>query len=219
MAWIGTGFDPRSTSARRLRHDAAMSADQVLEFAGKRPTLGRDVYVAPGARVVGDVRLGNRVSIWFNAVLRGDIHFVSVGDGSNVQDNCTFHVDDDFPCVVGRDVVVGHAAILHGCTVEDRALIGMGSVLLNGVRIGAGSVVAAGAVLPPGLVVPPGHLVMGVGGKVLKPLPEGFWDAEPLGAAKYRRLAESHARGTAWTWPDADFDARDAAEIAGRTPG
>lgn len=189
---------------------------QVHAFSGRVPRLGRDVYLAPGAQVVGDVRLGDRVSVWFNAVLRGDIHFVEVGDGSNIQDNCTLHVDDDWPCVVGRDVVVGHAAVLHGCTIEDRALVGMGSVVLNGVRIGTGAVVAAGSVLPPGLNVPARHLVMGVGGKVIKPLPAEFWKDEVFGDSKYRRLAESHARGVAWRWPDAEWDATDAREIAAR---
>ena len=192
--------------------------DQVIPFGDKHPTLGPDVFLAPGSRVAGDVRLGRRVSIWFNAVLRGDIHFVSVGDGSNIQDNSTLHVDDDFPCIVGRDVVVGHAALLHGCTVGDRALIGMGSVLLNGVSVGEGAVVAAGAVLPPGLCVPPRHLVMGVGGKIIKPLPDGFWDGEQFGDRKYRRLAETYMRGIPWRWPDPDFDERDAAEVAER-PG
>ena len=194
-----------------------MSPDQVVEFSGRTPVLGRDVYLAPGARVVGDVRLGDRVSVWCNAVLRGDINRIEVGDGSNVQDNCTFHVDDDFPCLVGRDVVVGHAAILHGCVVEDECLVGMGSVLLNGVVVRRGAVVAAGAVLPQGFEVPAGHLVMGVGGKVLRPLPPGFWDAEPLGASKYRRLAESYMRGVAWRWPDPEWDVKDAAERASRT--
>jgi carbonic anhydrase/acetyltransferase-like protein (isoleucine patch superfamily) len=185
-----------------------MADQQLIEFSGHMPRLGQDVFLAQGARLVGDVRLADRVSIWFNAVLRGDIHHVEIGEGSNVQDNCTLHVDDDWPCVVGRDVVVGHGVVLHGATVEDRALVGMGSVLLNGVRVGAGSVVAAGAVLPPGFQVPPAHLVMGVGGKSMKPLPADFWEKELHGAAKYRRLAATYAQGLKWSWPDPDFESR-----------
>ena len=197
-----------------------MSADdrQIIPFSGKSPVLGRDVFLAAGARVVGDVRLGDRVSVWFNSVLRADINVIEVGDGTNLQDNCTLHVDDDDPCIVGRDVVVGHAALLHGCRVEDRCLIGMSSVLLNGVHVETGSLVAAGAVLPPGMRVPAGHLVMGVGGKVVKALPADFWDTEPLAAGKYRRLAESYLRGTSWRWPDPEWDARDAAEVSRRLP-
>jgi carbonic anhydrase/acetyltransferase-like protein (isoleucine patch superfamily) len=191
-------------------------SDQVIALPGLVPQVGRDVYLAPGARIVGDVRLGDRVSVWFNAVLRGDINRVEVGAGSNIQDNCTLHVDDDFPCLVGRDVVVGHAAVLHGCVVEDRCLVGIGAILLNGVRVRSGSVVAAGTVVPQGMEIPEGHLVMGVGAKILRPLPEDFWDEEPLGASKYRRLAESYLRNVAWRWPDPDWDARDAAEVASR---
>src|SRR5205814_739235 len=130
--------------------------------------------------------------------------------------NCTLHVDDDYPCLVGRDVVVGHGAILHGCIVEDRALIGMGSVVLNGVCVGRGSVVAAGAGLPPGLQVPPMHVVMGVGGKIVKPLPPDMWEHENFGDTRYRRLAETYARGIPWKWPDPEWDAKDKAEIAAR---
>ena len=156
------------------------------------------------------------MSVWFNAVLRGDIHHVQVGDGSNIQDNCTLHVDDDYPCIVGRDVVVGHAAVLHGCDVADRCLIGMSAPLLNGVRIGEGAVVAAGTLIPEGKEIPPGHLVMGLGAKLIKPLPEDFWEPEPLGASKYRRHAESYLKGTPYRWPDEDWDRRDAAEVAAR---
>jgi carbonic anhydrase/acetyltransferase-like protein (isoleucine patch superfamily) len=194
----------------------APGPDQVVPFDGRAPRLGPDVYLAPGSRVVGDVVLGRRVSIWFNAVLRGDLAPVRVGDGSNVQDNCTLHVDDEEPCLVGRDVVVGHGAILHGCTVEDACLIGMGSVVLNGARIGRGSVVGAGAVVPQRRVIPPGHLVLGVGAGIVRPLPEGFWESETFGDSKYRRLAETYRRGHGWRWPDADWDERDAAEVAAR---
>jgi carbonic anhydrase/acetyltransferase-like protein (isoleucine patch superfamily) len=157
------------------------------------------------------------VSIWFNAVLRADIHRIVIGDGSNIQDNATCHVDDDFPCLVGRDVVVGHAAVLHGCTVEDRCLVGMSSTLLNGVVVGTGSVVAAGALVAPGTRIPPGSLAIGVPARI-KPLPDDFFAKEPLAASKYRRMAESYLRGVPWRWPDPEWDARDAEAVARREP-
>jgi len=112
--------------------------------------------------VLGDVTLGARVSVWYGAVLRGDTAPISVGEASNVQDGSIIHVDEGLPATIGARVGIGHRAVLHGCTVEDECLIGMGSILLNDVRIGTGSVVAAGAVVPEGLVVPPGSLVVGV---------------------------------------------------------
>jgi gamma-carbonic anhydrase len=192
-------------------------SDQLIHFSGRAPLLGRDVFLAPGARLVGDVRLGDQVSVWFNAVLRGDIHFVEIGDGSNIQDNVTCHVDDDHPCVVGRDVVVGHAAVLHGCTIEDRCLIGMSSSLLNGVVVGERSVVAAGAVVAPHTKIPPGKLAIGVPARI-KDLPDGFWDREVFGDAKYRRLAKTYLKGIPYLWPDPEWQARDAEQVARRGP-
>jgi carbonic anhydrase/acetyltransferase-like protein (isoleucine patch superfamily) len=192
------------------------SESQVIPFSGREPRIGDRVFLAAGARVVGDVRLGDRVSIWFNAVLRGDIHRVEIGAGTNIQDNATCHVDDDYPCIVGRDVVVGHAAILHGCTVADRCLIGMSATLLNGATVGEGAVVAAGTLVPEGKEIPAHHLVMGLGAKIMRPLPEDFWEPAPQAASKYRRLADSYMTGADYRWPDEDWDRRDAAEVAAR---
>ena len=120
--------------------------------------------------MLGDVTLAARVSIWYGAVLRGDTAPIRVGEASNVQDGSIIHVDEGLPATIGARVGVGHRAVLHGCTVEDECLIGMGSILLNDVRIGTGSVVAAGAVVPEGMVVPPGSLVVGVPGRVVRPV-------------------------------------------------
>ncbi len=120
--------------------------------------------------MLGDVTLGARVSVWYGAVLRGDTAPISVGEASNVQDGSIIHVDSGKPATIGARVGIGHRAVLHGCTVEDDCLIGMGSILLNDVRIGTGSVVAAGAVVPEGMVVPPGSLVVGVPGRVVRPV-------------------------------------------------
>ncbi|HKI96692.1 MAG TPA: gamma carbonic anhydrase family protein [Gemmatimonadales bacterium] len=125
-------------------------------------------FLAPGAVVLGDVSIGRDASIWYNCVVRGDMAPITIGDETNIQDLTVMHVDDGIPCTIGRRVGVGHRAILHGCTVEDESLIGMGAILLNGVHVGTGSVVGAGAVLPEGMRVPPGSLVLGVPGRVVR---------------------------------------------------
>lgn len=128
------------------------------------------VFIAPGAVVLGDVALGRDTSIWYNAVIRGDMAPISIGDETNIQDLCIVHVDEGVPCTIGHRVGVGHRAILHGCTVEDESLIGMGSILLNRVRVGSGSVVGAGALLTEGMDVPAGSLVLGIPARVVRPV-------------------------------------------------
>jgi carbonic anhydrase/acetyltransferase-like protein (isoleucine patch superfamily) len=129
-------------------------------------------FIAPTAAVMGDVTIGAESSIWYGAVLRGDLAPIVIGSQTNLQDGTIVHVDEDVPCRVGSRVGVGHRVILHGCTVEDDCLIGMGSVLLNKVHVGTGSVVAAGAVLPEGMQVPPRSLVMGVPARVVRAVDE-----------------------------------------------
>ena len=133
-----------------------------------RPVAAASAFIAPGAVVLGDVPLGEQSSVWYAAVLRGDMAPITIGDDTNIQDGTIVHVDEGVPCRIGRRVGVGHRVILHGCTVEDDCLIGMGSVLLNNVRVGTGSVIAAGAVVPEGTEIPPGSLVMGVPGRVVR---------------------------------------------------
>ena len=132
--------------------------------------IAASAFLAPTAVVMGDVVIGEESSIWYTAVLRGDTAAIRVGEQTNLQDGAIVHVDEGVPCTVGSRVGVGHRAILHGCTVEDDCLIGMGSILLNGVVVGRGSLVAAGALLPEGTRIPPGSLVMGVPGKVVRPI-------------------------------------------------
>jgi carbonic anhydrase/acetyltransferase-like protein (isoleucine patch superfamily) len=129
-------------------------------------------FIAPSAIVLGDVTIGEDSSVWYTSVLRGDMAPIQIGSQTNLQDGTIAHVDDDLPCIIGNRVGVGHRVILHGCTVEDDCLIGMGSILLNGSVVGQGSLIAAGAVVPEGLQVPPGSLVMGVPGKVIGPVSE-----------------------------------------------
>jgi carbonic anhydrase/acetyltransferase-like protein (isoleucine patch superfamily) len=134
------------------------------------PTIHPTAFVAPGAVVLGDVTLEEEASVWFTSVLRGDTAPIRIGKRSNLQDGTIVHVDEGVPCTIGSEVGVGHRALLHGCTVEDNCLIGMGSILLNKVVVGRGSVVAAGALVPEHTVIPPGSVVMGVPAKVVRPV-------------------------------------------------
>jgi carbonic anhydrase/acetyltransferase-like protein (isoleucine patch superfamily) len=157
-----------------------------MPFAGKVPVLGRDVWLAPNATVIGDVVLEDEASVWFGAVLRGDVGAIRVGPRTNLQDLACVHVTEGLSqTVLGADVTVGHGAILHGCTVGDRCLIGMGAVLLDNAVIGEGSVIAAGTLVPPRMVVPPGSLVRGNPGKVVRPVNEHEAEMGTYGADHY----------------------------------
>jgi carbonic anhydrase/acetyltransferase-like protein (isoleucine patch superfamily) len=136
------------------------------------PSIHPTAFIASTAAVMGDVTIGAESSVWYGAVLRGDMAPIVIGSQTNLQDGTIVHVDEGVPCRIGSRVGVGHRVILHGCTVEDDCLIGMGSVLLNEVQVGAGSVVAAGAVLPEGMQAPPGSLVMGVPARVVRAVDE-----------------------------------------------
>ena len=126
----------------------------IVIFKDKKPTVGTDVFVEKSAQVIGDVRLAKNANIWFNAVLRGDINYIEIGERSNIQDCCVVHVNVDAPVIVGADVTVGHGAILHGCKIEDVCLIGMGATILDGAVVGKGSIVAAGALVLENQIIP-----------------------------------------------------------------
>jgi carbonic anhydrase/acetyltransferase-like protein (isoleucine patch superfamily) len=163
-------------------------------YLDKLPAFGARVLVAPGAALAGDVRLADDVSIWYGAVLRGDLRPVSVGARTNIQDGTVIHVADDGPCEIGADVVVGHRAMVHACRIEDACLIGMQSTILDGAVIGAGSIIGAGAVVTPGKKIPPRSFVLGMPAKVVRELTaedEAFHRAL---AAKYVRLKENYRR-------------------------
>lgn len=131
-------------------------------------TIGADVFLAPNATVLGDVTLGDRVGIWFGAVVRADKDRIAIGADSNVQDNCVVHTSAGRPVTIGREVSVGHGAVLHGCTIGDRVLVGMGAIVLNGAVIGEDSLIGAGAVVTEGAEIPPNSVVLGVPGRVVK---------------------------------------------------
>ena len=157
-----------------------------MEFGVR--SSGNEVYIAPNAAVCGDVTIKNRVTVLFGAVLRADTDSIFIDDGSNVQDNAVIHESAGYPVIIGKNVSIGHGAIVHGAVIEDDCLIGMGSVILNGAKIGKGSLVAAGAVVTEGAEIPPRSLVMGVPGKVKRELTEEEYQNNIRNAARYVEL-------------------------------
>lgn len=183
-----------------------MAEEQPGRFASlaRRPRASGPVFLAPSAVLVGEVILGEEVSLWPCTVLRADLNRIVVGRGSNLQDGCVVHLSEERPCEVGAYVTVGHGAILHACRVEDECLIGMRATVLDGAVIGSQSIVGAGAVVKEGFEVPPGSLVVGVPARVVRSLTE----AERVGlrarALKYIELARAHAaRGLLRVWDPA----------------
>ena len=162
------------------------------EVLNHNPNVADDAFIAHTAVVIGDVTLKSGASIWYQAVLRGDINGIEVGERSNIQDGCVLHVENDRKCIVGNDVTVGHKAILHGCTVEDGCLIGMGAIILNGAIIKKGAVIAAGAVVKENTIVESNTLWAGVPAKEGKKLPESVYDQNVNWAEKYVGLAGVH---------------------------
>ena len=156
-----------------------------IPYTGIAPRVAPDAFVATGATLVGDVTVEPGGSIWFGAVVRGDGAAITIGRDSNVQDGAVLHSDPDFPVTVGAHVSIGHRAVVHGCTVEDDCLIGMGAIVLNGAVVGRGSLVAAGTVVLEGTNVPPDSLVAGVPGKVKRPVTDEERDRMRSGAASY----------------------------------
>ena len=152
-------------------------------------------FIHPDAIVLGDVTLGRRVSIWPTAVLRGDGDKIIIGDDSNVQDGTVIHVDPGIPTTIGNRVAIGHRAIVHGSTIEDDCLIGMGAILLNGCHVGAGSIIAAGAVCTEGMEIPPNSLVMGVPGKRRRDVTDAERERIAHTVQSYLRLQDRHRRG------------------------
>ncbi|HHB80531.1 MAG TPA: gamma carbonic anhydrase family protein [Aliiroseovarius sp.] len=162
----------------------------IYRLGDRAPDIAEDAWVAPGAQVMGDVVLGQGASVWFGAVLRGDAERLTIGARSNIQDNSVLHTDPGFALLIGEGCTVGHRAILHGCTLEDNVLIGMGATILNGARIGAGSLIGAGALITEGKEITPGSLVMGAPGKVVRTLDEAAQE-------KLRQSADHYAANAA----------------------
>jgi carbonic anhydrase/acetyltransferase-like protein (isoleucine patch superfamily) len=165
----------------------------IRPYDGKTPDLARAAFIAPDAAVIGDVVLGEDASIWYHCTLRGDVNWIRIGRRTNIQDGSVVHVDSGrWPTRVGDEVTVGHRVILHGCTVEDLCLVGMGAVLLNDVVVGGGSLIAAGAVVLEGMKIPPRSLVAGVPAKVRRTVDDSEFASFGRSAAHYVELARGH---------------------------
>ena len=165
----------------------------VITVYGKTPDVGSAAFVAPNATLAGDVVLAAGSSVWYGAVVRGDTGAIRIGKNSNIQDNAVLHTGPGLDVVVGRNVSIGHSAVVHGCTVGDDCLIGMHATILNGAVIGAGSLVAAGALVTENAVIPAGSLVVGVPGKVVRMVSEKQKASIAANGEEYRHLAEVHA--------------------------
>jgi carbonic anhydrase/acetyltransferase-like protein (isoleucine patch superfamily) len=165
----------------------------IRSYRGRTPQIPASAYVDPDAVIIGDVTIGEHSSVWPGVVIRGDVNWIRIGARTNIQDGSVLHVMmDTHPLQVGDAVTVGHGVILHGCTIESRVLIGMGSVLLNGAKIGTGSIVAAGTLVPEGTVVPPGSLFMGHPGKFRRALTSEDQASIEAYAARYIQYAETY---------------------------
>lgn len=164
----------------------------IIEYQGKVPQIGQNVYIAPTAVIIGDVSIEDGASVWFHAVLRGDEAPIRVGRNTNIQDNCTVHTDLDKPALIGDDVTIGHNAIVHGCTVENTCLIGIGAIVLNDARVKTGSVVAAGSVVREGQIVGPNQLVAGSPAIVKRELSDDIRELLRRPVNSYLRLSRAH---------------------------
>ena len=160
----------------------------------KKPTIHPTAFIARGAQVIGDVRLAADASVWYNAVLRGDINYISIGERTNIQDGAIIHLENDLPCVLANDVTVGHGAILHGCEIEAGCVIGMGAIILSGAKIQRGSIIAAGTLIKERATVAPFSLMVGVPGRKIRTLPESTFEQNLRWAEKYVNVARIHRR-------------------------
>lgn len=165
----------------------------IRPYKGVLPRIGERVFLAENASIIGDVEIGDDSSIWYGTVVRGDVHYIRIGQRTNIQDNCVVHVTNGvWPTTVGDDVSIGHGVIVHGCTIARGCLIGMGSILLDGCVIGEEALIGAGAVVPEGMEVPPRSLVLGVPGKVRRELTEAELDRVRKNSRYYLEYKETY---------------------------
>lgn len=163
-------------------------------YKNQSPSEGKNVFIAPGAKLIGSVKLGDNVSLWYNVVARADIAGIEIGDNTNIQDNSTLHCDHEIPLKIGANVTVGHGSILHGCHIEDNCLIGMGATILNNAHIGTGSIIGAGALIPEGKDIPPNSLVMGMPGEVIRETTQEERKNMEEWAWEYNELGQEHSK-------------------------
>lgn len=164
----------------------------IKSWNGLKPQIDPSCFVAETADIIGSVVIGEGSSVWYKAVLRGDVDGIVIGRRSNVQDTCVVHTHHGLPAIIGDDVTIGHSAIIHACTIEDNCLIGMGATILDGAVIGEGSIIGAGAVVPPGMQVPPRSQVVGIPAKVVKTLTQERVDGLIEHSRRYAELAQTH---------------------------
>ncbi len=179
---------------RRARTKLIMTLPERLTlFLGRKPDTARAAFVAANATVIGDVTLGPQSSVWYGCVLRGDINSIVIGEGSNVQDGCIVHLADDFGVQIGTYTTIGHAAIIHACTIGNECLIGMGATVLDGAQIGDQCIVGANALVTRDFVAPPGSMVLGTPAKVVRPLTDAERKNLRSWAEKYIEVSRGHA--------------------------
>lgn len=164
----------------------------ILPYMDTKPTIDETAFIAQGVRVIGDVTIKEGANIWYNTVLRGDEHPIVIGKYTNVQDNSTLHIMHDWPCIVGDYVTVGHGAIVHGCTIGDNCLIGMGAVVLSYAEVGENSIIAAGSVVTERAKIPPRSMVMGIPGKVVRQITDEEVEMLRKSALDYHALAQRY---------------------------
>jgi carbonic anhydrase/acetyltransferase-like protein (isoleucine patch superfamily) len=164
----------------------------MISIKGKTPKVGKSVFIAPSATVVGAVEIGDKVGVWYGAVIRADSNSIAIGDRSNVQDNSVLHTEHSHPLVVGSDVTIGHRAIVHGCKIGNRVLVGMGSIIMNGAEISDDCIVGAGALITEGVKIPPRSLVLGSPGKVKRELTEEEVSLIGRASGHYEELAKMY---------------------------
>lgn len=169
-----------------------LKEQKIFPYKNLSPNLHETVFLASGVKIIGDVEIGARSSVWYNSVIRGDIHYIKIGEETNIQDCSMLHVThDDYPVNIGNKVTIGHSVKLHGCTIKDLSLIGIGAVLLDGSVVEENAMVAAGAVVPPGFVVPSYKLVAGVPAKIVRDLTKSEIDDFEITAQKYIRYTKT----------------------------
>lgn len=177
------------------RQETGFSAS-ILGYKGMYPKIDPSAFLCEGVRIIGDVEIGKDCSVWYNSVIRGDVHYIKIGERTNVQDNCTLHVTNQkFALNIGSDVSIAHSVSLHGCTIHDYVLIGIGAIVLDGAEIHSESLIAAGSVVREGFVVPEGSLVAGVPGKVVRPLTEQEREKVRRNAANYVKYVSEYRNG------------------------
>jgi len=169
----------------------------ILTYLSKKPTIGKNVFIAEGAKVIADVTLNDNVSIWFNAVVRGDVNYIKIGENTNIQDNSVLHVTTTTaPLNIGSNVTVGHNVILHGCTIEDNCLIGSGAIIWDGAVIGQGSIVGAGAIVLADFTAPPRSLIIGSPALIKKPVTDHQYQMIKASAEHYVQYAQNYMKNS-----------------------